>query len=99
MSGRYKQVFVERQTYRRRRLQDAARFLPVLGVVLFLVPLLWQTGARDGISMSIALTYVFLSWAALVCASFVVSLYLRGEQNPGLEAEPEADMHGDHEAE
>ena len=29
MSDRPRHLFVERQTYRRRRLQDAARFLPV----------------------------------------------------------------------
>ncbi|WP_102107148.1 hypothetical protein [Oceaniglobus roseus] len=43
-------VFLERQTYRRRRLMDAARVLPVLGAVLFMVPMLWFAGldARSG---------------------------------------------------
>ena len=57
-------LFVERQTYRRRRLVDAARALPVLGVMLWLVPLLWAepdtaTGASTG------LTYIFAVWLGL----------------------------------
>ncbi|WP_235851876.1 hypothetical protein [Litorivita pollutaquae] len=34
-------VFLERKTYRARRLMDGARVLPVLGMVLFLLPALW----------------------------------------------------------
>lgn len=75
-----KHVFVERQTYRRRRLQDAARFLPIVGMVLFMVPLLWPRGDGAGVGMSSALTYIFLCWAGLVGAAFVFSLYLRSDQ-------------------
>ena len=32
---------VARKTYRRRRLMDVARLLPVLGALLFAVPLMW----------------------------------------------------------
>ena len=68
MSDRPRHLFVERQTYRRRRLQDAARFLPVLGIVLMMVPLLWSEGA-EGVTMSGAVIYLFLIWAALVAAA------------------------------
>lgn len=77
-------LFVERQTYRRRRIQDAARFLPVLGIVLVMVPLLWSEGA-GGVSMSGAIRYLFTLWAALVGAAMLLSLYLRDDR-PG---EPE----------
>lgn len=63
-------VFLERQSYRRRRLTDAARLLPILGAALFAVPLLWPSG--DGIAdervvpLSSAMTYVFGIWALLI---------------------------------
>jgi hypothetical protein len=33
-----RRVFLERRTYRKNRLQDAARLLPVLGMILFFGP-------------------------------------------------------------
>ncbi|WP_417523771.1 hypothetical protein [Marinovum sp.] len=87
MSDTPRHLFVERQTYRRRRLQDAARFLPVLGIVLMMVPLLWSEG-EDGVAMSGAVIYLFLVWAALVGAAMVLSLYLRDDRE-GEESAPE----------
>ena len=37
-------LFLARATYRRRRLRDAARLLPVVGVFLLAQPLLWPQG-------------------------------------------------------
>jgi hypothetical protein len=34
-------VFLKRRSYRRRRLRDLARMLPVAGLFLFLLPILW----------------------------------------------------------
>ena len=63
-------VFLERQSYRRRRLSDAARLLPLLGAALFAVPLLWPTAEDAGTGIapmptSVAITYLFSIWAAL----------------------------------
>lgn len=59
-------LFLPRPEYRRRRLVDAARLLPVLGGFLMLLPILWAPAlteardtARDGI-------YLFVIWAMLV---------------------------------
>ena len=41
-------VFLERETYRRRRIMDAARLLPLLGVALFALPLLWPKPGDPG---------------------------------------------------
>ena len=85
-------VFLERQSYRRRRLMDAAKLLPLLGVLLFAVPLLWpgpetgpeagavagQAGAgRVAVRMSDAIQYIFLVWAALIGASALFGLSAR----------------------
>ncbi|WP_264210014.1 hypothetical protein [Leisingera thetidis] len=69
----------ERQTYRRRRLMDIARLLPVLGVLLLALPLLWpeagtHPAARSGVPMSTAIIYVFAVWTALIGACFAFSL-------------------------
>ncbi|PCJ04733.1 MAG: hypothetical protein COB16_17840 [Rhodobacteraceae bacterium] len=69
-------LFVERKTYRRRRLMDIARLLPLLGALLFLVPLMWPNpdpypapDSSGGIPMSEAITYMFVVWILLILAS------------------------------
>ncbi|GAA6177894.1 hypothetical protein [Sulfitobacter pacificus] len=61
-------VFLERQTYRMRRLMDAVRLLPLLGVALWMVPLMWPLPDAEGggIAMSTALRYLFGVWLLLV---------------------------------
>ncbi|WP_202075986.1 hypothetical protein [Pseudooceanicola pacificus] len=62
-------VFLERRSYRQRRLADLARALPVVGLLLMLIPLLWTQGAEDGTRTSRAIYWIFGVWAVLVCAS------------------------------
>ena len=78
-------VFLERQSYRRRRLMDVARLLPILGAALFAVPLLWPRAPRDtptpaeaqGMPMSDAIFYIFVVWAVLIGLSVLFSLGVR----------------------
>lgn len=58
-------VFLERSSYQRRRLNDAARLFPILGILVFFLPLLWAEGST---SLSAALRYVFVAWALLIAA-------------------------------
>jgi len=77
-------LFLQRESYRRRRLIDAARFLPILGLLLWAVPLLWSGGPEDAMPGSGALIYIFGIWTALVVAAFVLSVRLRrNEEKPG----------------
>ena len=79
-------LFLARASYRRRRLIDAARLLPVLGAFLFLLPVLWApaegmngTGrdtATDGL-------YLFAAWAVLIVFAALMA--------PGLRADAPAD--------
>lgn len=80
--GRRSAVFVERATYRRRRLGDAARFLPVLGAVVFAVPLLWSGSAAEApggeaMKTSSAMIYIFTGWAVLIGMAFLFGLSAR----------------------
>jgi hypothetical protein len=75
-SSRSSAQFVERKTYRRRRLMDIARLLPLLGALLFLVPLMWPAadpklapGTATGMAMSDAFIYMFVVWGLLILAS------------------------------
>lgn len=52
-------LFLERDNYRRRRVADAARMVPVLGFILLMFPLIWETTAA-------ALIYLFAVWAVLI---------------------------------
>lgn len=80
-------MFLDPERYRRRRLMDAARMLPVLGAFLFFLPVLWLPAgashrtAMDGI-------YLFTVWAALIvlARAFAPSL---ASTDPG--AAPAAD--------
>ena len=66
-------VFLERQSYRRRRLSDAARLLPFLGAGLMAVPLLWPDSGRagEGVALSSAVLYMFCCWGGLIVVSLI----------------------------
>jgi hypothetical protein len=82
-------LFLERRNYRFRRMMDAVRVLPVLGFVLWMIPLMWPTapspdgGAETGIPMSTALTYVFGVWVALIVLTLVLWRRTQGGAEPG----------------
>ena len=81
-------VFLERQTYRRRRLMDAARLMPVLGALLFAVPLLWPAAGDPGgaqpMSTSGAILYIFTVWAVLILGNVWFGRLTRGWSGAGL---------------
>lgn len=59
-------MFLERESYRRRRLGDAVRLVPFLGFVLLLLPGLLTT-TND------ALIYIFSIWAVLIVITAILS--------------------------
>ncbi|WP_210730478.1 hypothetical protein [Roseicyclus persicicus] len=80
-----RRLFLERRTYRQNRLQDAARLLPVLGLVLFFAPVFIRGDAAEaGPSLSSWLVYYFAVWIGLIVLTAVVSRAL----TPGGRAEP-----------
>ncbi|MCU0911333.1 MAG: hypothetical protein MUE98_08310 [Rhodobacteraceae bacterium] len=66
-------LFLERQSYRRRRLADAARMLPVLGTMLILLPLLWAPQSTPGTDTAQGGLYIFLVWGGLIAAAFLMA--------------------------
>ncbi|WP_271950371.1 hypothetical protein [Ruegeria faecimaris] len=91
-SGARPSLFLERQSYRRRRLTDAARLLPILGGALIAIPLLWPRGgdAADGVPLSSAILYIFTCWAVLIVVSVLFGFAAR-RISTGDESEPGQD--------
>ncbi len=77
MMARHRPLFLERRSYRRRRLRDAARLLPLLGAFLLLLPLLWSgDGGGDGAGTARDGLYLFAVWCGLVLVCAVLSVGL-----------------------
>jgi len=77
-------LFLQRQSYRRRRLTDAIRLVPVLGALLFLIPVL---NMSDGSGSTLAGgIYLFLSWLGLIVLSAVLVRKINRPQSEKSEA-------------
>ncbi len=68
-----RRLFLERRTYRLNRLQDAARLLPVLGLVLIFGPIFIRGPEADAVDLSGTLVYYFVIWAGLIALTAFVS--------------------------
>ena len=64
-------LFLARRNYRRRRITDAARVLPWLGLFLLLLPVL--RGGGDPPGTAAGGVYLFAVWFGLICAAFLLS--------------------------
>lgn len=83
-------LFLQPEPYRRRRLVDAARLLPVFGTFLFIVPLLLLPKGEPGSSADV-LIYVFCLWILLIIFGALITRYIRRAERastppPGFEA-------------
>lgn len=70
-------LFLARAPYRRRRLRDAARLLPVFGAFLLLLPLLWTPDSRMSLRSSDVI-YFFSVWLVLIGLAAAFAPGLRG---------------------
>jgi hypothetical protein len=81
-------LFLAPAPYRRRRLTDAVRLVPVAGLFLFLMPVLWapaETQNRDTAPVGL---YLFAVWAGLI---LVAALLSRGLAARGKGADPDGE--------
>lgn len=68
MARRKSPLFLARATYRRRRLRDASRLLPIVGGFLLLLPLLWTEESQLSLS-AMDVIYFFGVWLLLIGAA------------------------------
>lgn len=83
-------LFLARAPYRRRRLRDAARLLPVLGLFLLLLPLLWSPEARMSLRAA-DVVYFFAVWLVLIALAAAFAPALRGGDGTGGQGEGDED--------
>ncbi|MEZ5730952.1 MAG: hypothetical protein R3D97_01335 [Paracoccaceae bacterium] len=75
-------LFHARQGYRRRRLTDAARLLPILGLFLFFLPVLWRPAATPEPDTAGGGVYLFAVWFILILVAGLLARLLSGGE-PG----------------
>jgi hypothetical protein len=77
-------LFLARETYRKRRINDVARLLPVLGLLALCLPVLWGSGPEGAPPETTAgITYLFAVWSILILAAAFLSRRLgQGEAAP-----------------
>ena len=81
-------LFLARRSYRRRRTGDAAYLIPVIGLVLMLLPILWPAGYRT----SGAMIYIFLLWGVLILGmGFLSRILARGRPDGDEVGDPDTD--------
>jgi hypothetical protein len=84
-------IFLERRGYRQRRMMDAIRLLPLVGLLLWLLPTLWAATDSDGVEpvrMSQAIVYVFGVWVCLILCTGTLWHYLKGSDDDVGTTEP-----------
>jgi peptidoglycan/LPS O-acetylase OafA/YrhL len=81
-------LFLARANYRRRRLRDGARMLPIFGLVLLILPMFWADGQRF---IVLHWAYVFVIWAALIAAAALLATKLTDGDVPPEMPEAPAD--------
>jgi hypothetical protein len=74
--------FLGRDSYRMRRVMDAARILPVFGLILLLLPLMRHSPEFEAPPTAAEAVYLFMVWAVLIIAAFLLSLWLRRALDP-----------------
>lgn len=86
-------IFLERHSYRQRRMMDALRLLPILGLMLWMLPLFWPSPSElqgDALPASTAVIYIFGIWALLILACWALSVTLRNRLSADVPVDDEA---------
>jgi uncharacterized membrane protein len=86
MSGQSKlPVFLQRASYRQRRLRDAAKLIPFLGIILWVIPLAWSKDTADAQIGSNGLIYIFGVWVVLIVLTALLASRIRADDPEGSE--------------
>ncbi|TWI38339.1 hypothetical protein [Paracoccus sulfuroxidans] len=80
MRGRVPEHFLERGAYRRRRIEEAARMVPVVFALLTLLPMLWRPAQM---SFSFGAVWLVSVWAITILISAILFRMLgRSQPDP-----------------
>ena len=70
-------LFLQRASYRQRRLRDAVKLMPVLGIILWALPIAWSTDNVAEQTNASSLLYVFGVWLLLIVLTAVLASRMR----------------------
>lgn len=77
-TGARRSQFLERETYRRARLEDAARLLPILGLLMFISPIAIQSAHIGARGHTVGwLVFFMVVWLGLIGLAALMSRALR----------------------
>lgn len=82
-------LFLAKSGYRRRRLNDAARLVPVFGAFLIFLPILWGPARTPEPDTAADGLYLFGVWAGLIAAAAALAPGLRRNSGPEADAKPD----------
>lgn len=92
MARRPRIPFLPRSGYRLRRLHDAARLLPLFGLFLLILPILWSPVEDDHRRTASDGLYLFGVWTGLILVAAIFARKLARSQD--VEPAPPADGEG-----
>jgi len=72
-------IFLQRAGYRQRRIRDAAKLLPFLGMILWAIPLAWVHGDATTDVGTAGLIYVFVVWVVLIALTAFLGSRIRAD--------------------
>jgi hypothetical protein len=99
MARRPVMSFLPRSGYRHRRLRDAARLLPLFGLFLIILPILWSPVDDDHRRTATDGLYLFGVWSALIGVAAIFARPLsRGEDKDQTTTDRAGAAAGDHDA-
>lgn len=84
-------LFLAPRSYRRRRLRDGARLLPVLGAFLFLLPILWAPAQTEGRDTAPDGIFLFAVWGLLIGIAALLARPLMDQADTPAGAQEEDD--------
>ncbi|WP_225030415.1 hypothetical protein [Xinfangfangia pollutisoli] len=76
-------MFLAPRPYRRRRLRDAARLLPVFGAFLLVIPALWTAPGTGTRRLSGDVFYFFAVWVLLIGVAWAFARGLSRQEDDG----------------
>ncbi|MFZ1726975.1 MAG: hypothetical protein WBO29_18135 [Albidovulum sp.] len=86
-------LFLARQSYRRRRMTDAARLWPLLGAFFFMMPILWHPAETPEPDTAWGGLYLFVAWTGLIVGAFILSRIL-SRSDTSEDSDPPSDGNG-----
>ncbi|MBU2982126.1 hypothetical protein KO498_09910 [Lentibacter algarum] len=65
--------FLPKELYRQRRLTDALKLWPLLGSVLFFLPIMWSDTGESNV---FAMKYLFAVWGVLIVGAVLLNRWV-----------------------